>query len=399
MNSRLESFSQRTRAGLGQSSIIRKIFLLGQEQRRKHPELEIIDLSLGNPDLEPPVEVTQSLIELVSGDEKGSHRYMDNAGFPAVRAALASHLSKTEGVEIAADTVFLTCGAAGALHILLRALVNPGDEVLLLAPYFVEYTTYVAVHGGEVRVVPLDPHKPDFVPDISAIERCLTPRAAALILNSPNNPSGCVYPEVFFRSLAEVLQRHETKTGRRVEVISDEPYAHVLFGSVRQPKVLEMVPGSWLVRSHSKDLGLAGERIGFIAWQSEGAGDGTVTDGLRMVARALGFVNAPALMQRLLPSVLNARVDTKIYEERAQIFCDTLEAGGWKVQRPGGTFFVLLPVPEGFTDDGFAEALALQGILVVPAAAFGAPGYIRVSLTQDRERIKRAAQVMVSLKP
>lgn len=399
MNRRLESFSQRTRAGLGQSSVIRKIFLLGQEQRRKHPELEVIDLSLGNPDLEPPIEVTQSLIELVSCDEKGNHRYMDNAGFPAVRANLAAHLSTTERVAITADTVFLTCGAAGALHILLRALVNPGDEVLLLAPYFVEYTTYAAVHGCEVQIVSLDPKKPDFVPDVSSIERHLTARTAVLILNSPNNPSGCVYPEVFYRALAALLRRHEEKTGRRVEVISDEPYAHVLFSSMKHPSVLELVPGSWLVRSHSKDLGLAGERIGFIAWQSEGAGDGAVTDGLRAVARSLGFVNAPALMQRLLPRVLSARVDTRIYEERAQIFCDTLEAGGWQLQRPGGTFFVLVPVPAGFTDEGYAEALARQGVLVVPAADFGAPGYFRVSLTQDRERIRRAAEVMVALRP
>jgi aspartate aminotransferase len=398
MNSRVESFSQRTRSGLGQSSVIRRIFLLGQELRTKHPERDVIDLSLGNPDLEPPPEVITQLGRLASSEEKGCHRYMDNAGFPFVREALAANLTRSEGVGLTSDTVFMTCGAAGALHILLRALVNPGDEVLLLAPFFAEYTTYVAVHGGLVRVVPLAKEQATFVPDLSAIEQQLSVRTAVLILNSPNNPSGCVYPQSFYASLAELLQRHHESTGRRVEVISDEPYAHLVFSSVHHPSVLQLIPGSWLVRSHSKDLGLAGERIGFIAWQSGGRGeDSAVIDGLRSVARALGFVNAPALMQRLLPYVLDARVDTAVYEDRARIFCDTLNAAGWNVQRPGGTFFVLVPVPLGIGDEEFAELLAEKGVLVVPAAAFGAPGFVRVSLTQDRERIRRAAEAMVSV--
>jgi aspartate aminotransferase len=399
---RHDNLSQWSKRNLSSTSVIRRIFLMGQSLREKNPDVQVIDLSLGNPDLEPPPEVAKALINLAHDTSPGVHRYMDNAGWDWVRGAVARELQEEHKLPIGASSVYMTCGAAGALHILMRALLDPGDEVLLLAPYFVEYTTYLSMHGATPVVVPLrsdivpGAHSNCFVPTIDAIRSRLTPKTRMILTNSPNNPSGCVYPLEFWQELDRTLAEHQATTGRSVHVVSDEPYAHLTFEGIELPSVLGLVRNAWLVRSHSKDLGLAGERIGYIAWPSA-PDDDTVLNALRAAARALGFVNAPALMQRLLPLVLRARVNTGIYEDRARIFCGILGEGGLAVERPSGTFFVLPQTPPGFSDEAFCEAAAQQGVLVVPAGAFGAPGFFRVSLTQRIELIEQAAKTLVSI--
>ena len=394
--------AQASREAMTSTSIIRRIFLLGQALRQTNQTADIIDLSLGNPDLEPPEAVIKALEVLTADRTPGRHRYMDNAGFESVRTAVAAHMAAEQGVPVAASSVYMTCGAAGGLHILMRMLLGPSDEVLLLAPFFVEYPTYLAVHNAVPVVVPLGQNlRPGqdtavFVPRIEDVASRLTPRTRMIIINSPNNPSGCLYPREFLMDLAALIKNHEALGHRPIHVVSDEPYAHLVFAGTELPPVLACVPDAWIVRSHSKDLGLAGERIGFIAW-STASDDDKVLAAMRSAARALGFVNAPALMQRLLPHVLGAHVATDIYERRADVFCSILSRGGCAVERPGGTFFVLPRVPPGYGDDEFCEAAAARGILIVPAAAFGAPGYFRASLTQTDDRIARAAEVLVAL--
>jgi aspartate aminotransferase len=217
-----------------------------------------------------------------------------------------------------------------------------------------------------------------------------------LILNSPNNPSGCVYPEDFYQKLAAVLSDHKQRTGNTIHVVSDEPYAMLVFPGAVVPSALRYFDSCWLVRSHSKDLGLAGERIGFIAWVSD-ASDEDVLNGLRAAARAIGFVNAPALMQRLLPRALGATVEVQTYATRARVFCAILQKGGIAVTPPQGTFFALPRTPAGFSDESFCEAAAQAGVLIVPAASFGAPGHFRASLTQDLGLIERAANILVAV--
>lgn len=374
----------------GMGSEIRRMFLLGEEKRRAHPEVRLIDLSLGNPDLEPPESVRKALVDVASEVVPGAHRYMDNAGYPWVRTFLAQELSKTEGVMLGEKNVFLTCGAAGGIQILMRVLLDPGDEVVLFAPYFSEYVPYSVNMGARPVVVPTNS---EHLPCPEDLEAALSPQTKLVILNSPNNPSGVVYPRQTCEALFEVLRKHRERTGNIVHVLSDEPYANLIFPGTDYVPLLPLYDAVWMVRSHSKDLGLAGERIGFLAWGPALAGEATL-GALRNAARALGFVNAPALMQRILPRVFHARVDTGVYRARVNAFCDILAAGGVSCVRPGGTFFVFPKAPTE-DDRAFAASLLENGVLVVPGAGFGKPGYVRCSLSRPLEEVKEAAHLYV----
>lgn len=376
-------------AGLG--SEIRKMYLLGQERKRLQPDFDLIDLSLGNPDLEPPPEVQQALLDLVTENSPGMHRYMDNAGYPEVRSFLAQSLTESEKTPIAPDSVFLTCGAAGALQIVLRTLIDPGQEVIIFAPYFSEYIPYTRNIGALPVVVTCDD---GHCPRARDLERALTERTRVVILNSPNNPTGVVYPPALLQDMALVIERHNAKSTIKVHVISDEPYARLLFKGVTCASFLALFETGWLVRSHSKDLGLAGERIGYIAVGPRLSLPETLP-ALRNAARALGFVNAPALMQRLLPRVFSARVDVDEYERRVDLFIAILASGGIDCVRPGGAFFVFPRSPLA-NDRAFCQLLLEAGVLCVPGSGFGTPGYFRCSLTQPLEFVRTAAERIIS---
>ncbi|NBO39333.1 pyridoxal phosphate-dependent aminotransferase [bacterium] len=381
-------FTCRTLSSMG--SEIRRVFLLGQKLREENPNIDLVDLSLGNPDLEPPLEVRNELVKLAQERVAGAHRYMDNAGYPDVREFLAGRLCKSEGVPLNRESVFLTCGAAGALQILLRTLLDPGDEVILLAPFFSEYRPYVTNMGGVPVIVSSDENH---LPDLSNLRSSLTRRTRAIIVNSPNNPSGALYPESVVHQIANLLTAHYEETGRLVHLISDEPYARLLFNPSELVSVLKLYPAAWLVRSHSKDLGLAGERIGYLAWGPALSLPETL-NALRNSARALGFVNAPALMQRLLPKVFHASVDVSQYKQRVDAFVDVLQKGGISCVRPRASFFVFPKSPIA-DDNTFTERLVQFGVLAVPGSSFGKPGYFRCSLTQPLERVVDGAQRIV----
>lgn len=381
-------FTCKTLSSMG--SEIRRVFLQGQKMREENPDIDLVDLSLGNPDLEPPSRVLNELVELAREHVAGAHRYMDNAGYPDVREWLAGRLSDSEQVPIVRDSVFLTCGAAGALQILMRTILDPGDEVILLAPFFSEYRPYVVNMGAKPVIVGSnDAH----LPDMAKLRAALSPRTRAVIINSPNNPSGVLYPESVVSEIAQLLMNHHEDTGRIVHLISDEPYARLLFNPAELVSVLKLYPASWLVRSHSKDLGLAGERIGYLAWGPELALPETL-NALRNSARALGFVNAPALMQRLLPRVFDASVDVSQYKARVDAFVDVLQAAGIECVRPRASFFVFPKSPIA-DDHAFTEALVRHGVLAVPGSSFGKSGYFRCSLTQPLEKVVEGARRIV----
>lgn len=374
-------------------SEIRRAFLQGQEMLRANPNADLIDLSLGNPDLEPPNEVAVALKKLVEEKTPGTHRYMDNAGLLDTRKFIAAELTKSEGVSISSESVFMTCGAAGALRIVLRTLLSPGEEVVILAPYFVEYLPYT-VDMGNVPVV--IPSLPDHTPDLKVLESKLSSKTKVLMLNSPNNPAGVVYSEQTLKSIVDILKKHHQKTGTLVHIISDEPYARLVFSGVELPKLMKLYDATWLVRSHSKDLGLAGERIGYVAWGPKLSHQQTLGM-MRNSARAIGFPNAPALMQRLLPHVFHSLVNVDEYEQRAKRFVSILREGGFEVVEPKGSFFVFpkSPIPD---EKIFCEHLVNAGVLAVPGCGFGVPGYFRVSLTQSLGRIEQAANRIVNVK-
>lgn len=373
-------------------SEIRKVFVMGQEYLRAHPDADIIDLSLGNPDLEPPAEIHEGLLNILKNPVSGMHRYMDNAGYADVREFVAQELSTEQKVKVTSESVYLTCGAAGALQILMRTLIEPQDEVIILVPYFSEYVPYSRNLGANVVFVPCD----DFhQPRLDALKKCLNSKSRLLIVNSPNNPSGVVYSNELLSKISALVAEHNNNTLNKVlHVVSDEPYARLLFDGRQAPSFLNVFETGWLVRSHSKDLGLAGERIGFLAWGPELA-QPEVLASLRSAARSLGFVNAPALMQRLLPSVYKCRVNVSEYQNRVEKFLEILQKGGISCVKPGGSFFVFPKSPLA-DDRAFCSRLVEKGVLCVPGASFGQAGFFRCSLSQPLPRLLEAAKRIIS---
>ena len=381
-----ELFSRRAHDAHACGSLARHLFESGREEAEAHPELDVIDLSLGNPDLEPAAAVCSALRALVADKAKGLHRYMDNAGFPDVRDAVASHLSQESGIAILRDSVYLTCGAAGALQIVFGALLNPGDEVIVFAPYFPEYIGFIRNALAVPKVV-----RPgaSFQLDLAAFEAALSTKTRAVVVNNPNNPAGVLYPAPTLARLASVLAAHRERTGYLVHVIADEAGCGLAHDGRRSASVLAAWDAVWLVRSCSKDASLAGERIGYLAWGPELSTPRTLPL-LSATARSFGYASAPALMQRLLPHVLAHPLDASEYRLRCRRFVATLNAHGVDVVHPDAGFFAFPRSPIA-DERWFCQLLAKHGVLCVPGSAFGAPGYFRASLTQPVARVEEAA--------
>jgi aspartate aminotransferase len=367
---------------LDNASWIRRMFEEGVRMKRERGADAVFDFSLGNPDVEPPPAVLDALRRVVAGNLPGSHGYMPNPGYAEVREAVANKLRRETGLGFTGEDVFMTVGSAGACNVILKSILDPGDEVLVLAPYFAEYQFYIANHGG--RMVPVETDAA-FLPDVEKIAEAITPRTRALILNTPNNPTGRVYPESVLRDLDEMLRR----AGQPITVISDEPYKSFVYDGQRQPEVASSIANTAICNSWSKSLGLAGERIGYLAL-SPRLGDGaTLRSACAFSNRILGFVNAPAIWQKVMLESLDETIDPAIYEHRRNVLCDALEAIGYEVRRPEGAFYVFLktPIPD---DIAFTRRLAEEGVLAVPGTGFGRSGYIRLSLTIPLEKIERS---------
>lgn len=377
------AISQNVRRAMEESSWIRRMFEAGDAMRRAGKP--VFDLSLGNPDLPPPDGFYQALALEASLRRSGIHGYMPNAGLEQTREAVASRATALQGTLLSAGDIVMTCGAGGALNVALKALLNPGDKVLVSAPFFVEYRFYATNHGGELVVVPT---KEDFDLDLDAIEAALD-GVAVVIINSPNNPSGRVYPESTVRALGELLDRKSIDRGAPIYLISDEPYRGVTFGDVTVPPVLSAYPNSIVCTSYSKELSLAGERIGYIAVHPAASDRDALVGAAIFANRILGFVNAPALMQRVLPHILGSRVDIATYAKRRQLLCDALEDAGYEFFPPEGGLF-LFPKAPGGNDVAFVYRLQEQGILAVPGSGFGSPGYFRLAFCVDTSIIEGA---------
>lgn len=367
--------SRRVQELMKGASWIRKMFEEGARLKARHGPGEVFDFSLGNPVLEPPPAVKAAFRAALDEEAAGAHRYMPNAGFPAVRATVAAFLSTDHGVPFDADRVLMCVGAGGGLNVVLKALLDPGDEVVVLSPFFPEYQFYVDNHGG--RMVPV-PCGPGFLPDLDAIDAAVTDRTAAVLINSPNNPTGVVYGQEVLDGLGETLRRASARTGRVVHLLSDEPYRRILFDGRRPASVFTAYGPSVLVTSHSKDLAIPGERIGVVAIGPECPDAAGLAGALTFCNRVLGFVNAPALQQRAVARLQGQSVDPAVYEAKRSLICDALERTGYELVRPGGAFYIFPRAPGG-DDVAFVRRLQEERILVVPGSGFGTPGHFRVS--------------------
>ena len=357
------------------SSWIRKMFEEGIRLKKEFGEENVFDLSLGNPVIEPPEEVRKALIESARDESHGLHRYMPNAGLADVRAVIAESLSPECKVELSANDVVMVCGAAGGLNITLKTLLDPGDEVIIFAPYFVEYLFYADNHGGKaVAVPPLD----DFRLNFDALQNALNEKTKAVIINSPNNPTGVLYSRQELQELARVLKAHSDKIGKAVYLISDDPYKKITFDGVEAPNIMEFYQDSIYITSHSKDIALPGERIGFLAVHPQCESAGLLMAGLIFCNRVLGFVNAPALIQRVVKQVQGVTVDVEQYRRKRDYLYNELTRIGYQVVKPQGAFYFF---PKSPLEDEveFVKKLADKKVLVVPGRGFGLPGYFRIS--------------------
>lgn len=346
----------------------------------------VFDFTLGNPYGDPPKALADEIARLAANPPEDLHKYMPNAGFPEVRGAVADSLARSTGLPFAADHVVMSVGAAGAINVALRALLSPGDEVVVLAPYFVEYLFYIRNAGGVPVVVETDPR---FQLDLPALERALSPRTRAILLNTPNNPTGAVYPAGDLEGLDRVLAAWEARTRAPVYVISDEPYRKVVFEGVAFALPATRIRNAVVAYSHSKDLNLPGERIGYLAVSPRAADAAEVAEACVFCNRVLGFVNAPALFQRAVAKFQDLPADVSVYRANRDVLLPALARAGIEVVPPGGAFYLFprSPLPDEME---FVAAAREEGILVVPGGGFGRAGHFRLAYCVSPEMVRRS---------
>ena len=378
--------SIKIRDSIKKSSWIRKMFEEGNARKAKYGAANVFDFSLGNPNLEPPECFKEVLQNLINESDTGRHGYMPNTGFQETRQAVADYLTSLNIPDFTADDIVMTVGAGGGLNVVFKTILNPGDEVVIPKPYFVEYDFYVDNHQGIVRTAPT---RPDFSLDLDAIEAAINEKTKAILINTPNNPTGKVYGKEELKGLGDLLSRWSSKRGEAIYLISDEPYRKIVYDGIHVPGVFELYRESLVVSSFSKDISLPGERIGYVAINPNISDREVVGAGLVLANRILGFVNAPAIMQRAIARVMDQCVDVSLYQKKRDLLCDGLAACGYDITTPEGAFYLFPKAP--IEDDvAFVSALQEENILTVPGSGFGGPGHFRIAYCVDDETIKNA---------
>jgi len=370
------------------SSWIRKMFEEGAKLKAQYGADNVFDFSLGNPDAPPPDRYNEVIREIVLDESPGMHSYMPNGGYPWVREIISARMSAEQEIDVNQGDMLMTCGAAGGLNVVMKSLLNPGDEVILLAPYFVEYNFYVDNHGGVSRVVATDS---EFNLDLEAIEAAITEKTKAIIINSPNNPTGQIYSAESLDALGRLLANAASENDSAIYMISDEPYRKIIFDNHTVPSIFKAYSNSIVVSSYSKDLSLPGERIGYLAVHPDIEDKVNLVNSLTLANRILGFVNAPALMQRVVAELQDVSVDNTIYSRRKEIFCTVLKDAGFAFTPPKGAFYVFPKTPVA-DDVKFCALLQEENILAVPGTGFGSPGHIRLAFCVPDSVISRSAE-------
>ncbi|MFZ3111269.1 MAG: pyridoxal phosphate-dependent aminotransferase [Rectinemataceae bacterium] len=369
-------------------SMIRKMFEEGTRLKAIYGDDKVFDFSIGNPNVPPPEAFKEALRSVAIADAPGLHAYMPNAGLPATRKTIAARIAAEQGVPVEASNIVVTCGAAGGLNIVFKALLEPGDEVIVNSPYFVEYGFIADNHGGVLKVVPT---KADFSLDIGALEAAMGPRTKIVLVNTPNNPTGRIYPASDLAALASAMERRGAALGRTIYLVSDEPYRALVFDGATVASPLASYPHSILVTSYSKELSLPGERIGYVAVNPRAEDSGDIMGALSLANRILGFVNAPSLMQHVIAALpWPTLVDVSIYQSARDLLASGLKEAGYEFNMPEGAFYLFPRIPGNAGDQAFLDLLKAENILVVPGSAFGKPGYFRIAFCVDQAVIKGA---------
>ena len=369
------------------NSAIRAMFEEGNRMAAEHGKENVFDFSLGNPNFPAPDAVKEAVFDILNQEESTFvHGYMSNAGYEDVRTAIASSVDRRFGTSFGAENILMTVGAAGALNVIFKTLLNPGDEVIALAPYFLEYGNYVANYDGSLVVVP--PNSPHFQPDPAALKAAVTPKTRAVIINTPNNPTGVVYSEETIRSIAAVLEERQKEFGTSIYLISDEPYRELAYDGVDVPYLTNYYRNTIIGYSWSKSLSLPGERIGYLVIPSEVDDYELVRTAAEIANRVLGFVNAPSLFQRVAARCVDEKTDVGAYDQNRKNLYQGLTDCGFTCVYPQGAFYMWMKTP--VPDKDFAEAAKKYNILLVPGTSFACPGYVRIAYCVSKSTIERS---------
>jgi len=381
-----DAIAQKIETFIERSSWIRKMFEEGARLKAEHGADKVFDFSLGNPNVPPPARFREVLRDLAENSVGSDHIYMPNTGYPHVRKAVADYVSREQGAALTENEIVMTCGAAGALNIILKAILNPGEELLVPAPFFVEYGFYADNHGGVMKTVRTNP---DFTLDLAAIGDGITDKTRAVLINSPNNPTGQVYSRNSLEELGKLLSEKSEALGKTIYLLSDEPYRKIVYDGVTVPSIFLAYENSLIATSYSKDLSIAGERLGYAAINPRSPHKDALAGGLALANRILGFVNAPALMQRVVARLQGESGDMDEYTRKRQLLCNGLQEAGYDFVTPAGAFYLFpkTPIPD---DVEFVRALQDELILAVPGAGFGGPGHFRLSFCVSDETITGA---------
>ena len=378
------AISNKVRGFMEKGSWIRKMFEEGISLKQQYGEENVFDLSLGNPVMNPPEQFYEELKKISENPINGMHRYMPNAGLTETRIAVANGLSNETGLSFTPGEIVMTCGAGGALNVVMKTLLDPGDEFVIFAPFFVEYNFYADNHGGSCQIVPPDEN---FLPDMEIFQSSININTRGVLINSPNNPSGIVYDDKTLSEMCQIIKEKEVEFGTEIYLVSDEPYRKIIFDNLEYNHIFNYHDKSIVATSHSKDLALPGERIGYIAVNPNCPDLEELVDGLVFCNRTLGFVNAPALIQHLITHLQDITIDVKIYEKKRDYLYEELTNMGYSLIKPQGAFYMFPKSP--IEDDvQFSEELKENKVLVVPGRGFGLPGYFRISYCMEDATIR-----------
>jgi aspartate aminotransferase len=360
------------------SSVIRKMFEEGVALKKKYGTEKVFDFSLGNPDLEPPEAVAAAIEKIAADKSTGCHGYMQNAGYPETRTAMAAKETEEQQVPVDMSSIVMTVGAAGALNCVFKAILSPGDEVLVPSPFFSEYVHYIHNHNGEI--VPVATKK-DFSLDIDKIAAALSEKTAAVLINSPNNPTGKVYTETEISELSRILEENGKKSGRYPYLICDEPYRAITYDGIKVAPVFSRYKSAIIVTSFAKNLSIPGERIGYICVNPFCPDKDEVVAASTFANRVLGFVNAPAFFQKVITASWNSPCDYSSYKRKRDLLMDILDTAGITYASPQGAFYLFCKVPAAWKEDdaAFCNHLKDYLILCAPGNGFGLPGWFRIA--------------------
>ncbi len=387
--------AEKMRDLVANSSVIRAMFEEGKKMAKEFGAENVYDFSLGNPSVEPPKEVKQAIIDVIQNENSMDvHGYMNNSGYENVRKVIAQSLNKKFQTNFSADNIIMTVGAAGGLNVILKTLLNPGDEVVVFAPYFGEYRNYVSNYDG--KLIAVAPNTTDFQPDIEVFRSTITAKTKVVIVNTPNNPTGVVYSEETIRAIAKVMEEKENEFGTTIYLVADEPYRELAYDGVEVPYLTKYYNNTIVGYSYSKSLSLPGERIGYLVIPNEVDDYQDVFGAANVANRILGFVNAPSLIQKVVAKCIDAEVDVEAYNRNRELLYNSLVSYGYSCVKPQGAFYLFVKSLEP-DDTAFVKRAKKHNLLVVPGSSFGCPGYVRMAYCVDYDMIKRSLSAFEKL--